>query len=591
MRVWLLLGLTLTCATVYGQFLPPYIADYSVTIDLHRDSTLTVTETIIVNFGEVKRHGIYRKIPYRYRRSVRGVSLAYNLRLRLVSVTDAAGNRLQVKMWREGRYVVWRIGDPNRTVKGVQVYRITYTVARAINTFPDHDELYWNVTGNEWEWDIGKATCVVNLPEGVDNRRVRFTFYTGYYGSREQRGQAWLEGQRIVFTTKYLPKGTGLTIVLGLPKGVLNLPSPIQQAFWWLSDNWGIPVGIFLPLLTFAVLFGRYWRYGRDPVWREALVVQYRPPDDLTPAEVGVLLDERADNMDIVATVVDLAVKGYLKIREVTTTKWLFLRDTDYEFVFLRSDEPPKTHEQLVWNGLRLGIGNASGSARLSELRERFYPYLQQAKTALYMTLSRQGYFAGNPETIRQKYLVAGILLFVLSVLVGGYALFLDPVSGLVLMSGGGLSGVLCAAFAPAMPRKTRKGARALWHLLGFREFILRVEQDRLERMLQEDPLLFDRILPYALVFGIADEWAQKFDGLLQRPPDWYESPAWTPSTFNTRLFASRLGDSITTMNTALPVAPRSQSTGAGGGFSGFGGFSSGGFSGGGFGGGGGGGW
>ncbi len=571
-----------------AQFLPPYIADFQAQVTVHPDGTLTVVETIVVDFGTSQWRGIFRKVPYRYRRTVKGFPLRYNLRLRLVSVTDGVGHPLPVKVWREGGYVFWRIGDPNRRVSGVQTYRITYTVARAINAFDTHDELYWNATGNEWEWGIAKASCVVVLPQSFRSNQIRYTFYTGSYGSQMRQGQARQEGNQVAFVAGPLRPGEGLTVVVGIPKGVLQSPSPFRQAIWWLQDNWSIPVGVLLPLLTFGLLFTRYWRYGRDPIWREALVVQYRPPEGVTPAEAGVLLDERADNIDIVATIIDLAVKGYLKIREVPSTKWLFLGDTDYEFVFLRSEPPTKDHEQIVWNGLRLGGIITNSSVRLSELRERFYPFLQQAKTALYRLLTKQGFFAGNPETKRQVYSVAGLIFLVVSPFAGIWGLSMYGGSGLALFAGLALSGLLCFIFAPAMPRKTRKGVKTLWHLLGFREFIRRVERDRLERMLQEDPLLFDRVLPYALVFGIADEWAQKFDGLLRQPPEWYESPSWTPATFNTRVFVSHIGNHITTVSSVLPAVPRSESRGAGGRVSGFGG---GGFSGGGFGGGGGGGW
>jgi uncharacterized membrane protein len=602
----MLIGLLLLVRNAGAQFIPPYIADYRIHIDLHTDSTLTVTETIAVNFGQLPRHGIYRKVPYRYSRKVKGIPLRYNLRMRLQSVTDAKGQALPVKVWREGDYLVWRIGDPNRTVTGLQTYRLTYTVARAINTFPDHDELYWNATGNEWEWDIARALCVVTLPEGVDARKVRFTFYTGWLGSRAQNGRAWMEDRRIVFATDMLRQGEGLTVVVGVPKGILRPPSSLRQTVWWLMDNWMFIVAALLPLLTLGGMGWNYWRYGRDPIWREALVPQYRPPDNLTPAEVGVLLDERADNIDIVATVIDLAVKGYLKIREVQTTKFLFLRGTDYEFIFLRDGDGLKDHEQIVLDGLRkrrtkqkakLGIGEATQSVRLSELRERFYPHLQKAKKALYRSLTRGGYFASNPETVRSGYLASGIVVAALGVFIafwaGSVLAEVGWVGALALAISAMLSGGFIMLFAPAMPRKTTKGARALWHILGFREFIRRVERDRLERMLQEDPTLFDRVLPYALVFGIADEWAEKFEGLLQKPPEWFESERWTPTAFTPRTFVYSLGDSVSTMNSVFPSTPaRSSGSGAGGGFSGFGGGGGGGgFSGGGFGGGGGGGW
>lgn len=129
------------------------------------------------------------------------------------------------------------------------------------------------------------------------------------------------------------------------------------------------------------------------------------------------------------------------------------------------------------------------------------------------------------------------------------------------------------AIFARAMPRKTLEGAKALWHILGFREFIQCVEHDRLERMLREDPPLFDRVLPYALVFGIADEWAEKFEGLLKKPPEWFESERWTPVDFTPRVFLHSLGDSVSTMNRVFPSTLRVvQVRVQGGRFSGFGG-------------------
>lgn len=360
-----------------------------------------MTETITVNLGQIPRHRIYRKVPYRYTRKVKGVPLRYNLRIRLNSVTDAHGQALPVKVWREGDYLIWRIGDPRRTVTGLQTYLITYNVARTINAFSGHDELYWSATGNEWEWDIARALCIVTLPEGVDVRKVRFTFYTGRLGSREQGGQAKVEDHKVVFEAGPFRQGEGLTIVVSVPKGALPPPSVLQKSAWWLTDNWVFILAALLPLLILGRMGWKYWRCRRDPIWRQVLVPQYRPPDNLSPAEVGVLIDERADNIDIVATVVDLAVKGYLKIREVPTTKFLFLRGTDYEFIFLRDSDGLKDHEQIVWDGLKSGTGKTMRSVRLSELRDRFYPHLQNAKTALYRTLTRDGYFADNPEKIR----------------------------------------------------------------------------------------------------------------------------------------------------------------------------------------------
>jgi hypothetical protein len=184
---------------------------------------------------------------------------------------------------------------------------------------------------------------------------------------------------------------------------------------------------------------------------------------------------------------------------------------------------------------------------KLSELRGHFHTHLERAKSSLYRSLAskRKGYFAEDPSMVRTKYFVIGAAVggaaFGLGIY-GASSLFVSPVACLSLILSGILTGIIIAAFAPAMPRKTVKGARALWHIIGFREFIQRVEKDRLERMLREDPNLFDRVLPYALVFGIADEWAAKFEGLLQKPPDWYVSDRWTPTYIQQPSFHRQFG-------------------------------------------------
>jgi len=613
----------------HGQASFPHVADYDVTLDVRADGRLVITEAIQVDFGPVRRHGIYRTLPVQYPRPAPGgLPAAYRLRVRLISVTDPAGRPYQVRQRRVGRSVEWRIGDPNVYVQGRQTYVIRYEVRRGLLFLADHDELYWNCIGHEWEWPIGHARCTVLLPEGVNPAAVRTTFYTGTFGSREQEGRSSVEGHRVVFEAGPLAVGEGLTVVVGWPKGVVRPPADWQNLLWWITDNWGLLLGVLLPPVVGGFLFLRWWRHGRDPVWRQAIVPQYQPPAGLTPAEVGVLLDERADPIDVTATVIDLAVRGYLRLREEVSRKMLVFKNIDYIFEFpdhAPSPDTLKDHERIVYEGLRPpGQGNGAGpaalspserlgvsavgpkrilplgestearpaptSVRLSDLKGKFYLTLRDAQEALYRRMAADGYFAGNPQKIRSTYQGLGSLLFPFGCFFGAtVALVLEAslLNVIAVGAGIGLAGLILRLFGPAMPRRTARGVQALWAILGFREFIRRVERDRLERLLREDPNLFDRVLPYALVFGVADEWAEKFQGLLQKPPDWYESPAWMSGTFRPQALMDSLSHSVTSMNSVLPSAP-SRSSGFGSGGSGFGG---GGFSGGGGGGGGGGGW
>jgi uncharacterized membrane protein len=322
-------------------------------------------------------------------------------------------------------------------------------------------------------------------------------------------------------------------------------------------------------------------------------VVQYAPPEELSPAEVGSLLDESVDTPDIVSTVLDLAVRGHLTIEEVQTTRFLFLESTDYRFVKTRpADDALQTHEQAFHRALF-----ASGdSVLLSSLKNRFYTSLPAIRSAIARQMLEKGLFPRDPARVRQFYRTAGGVVAILPLPLAFFLLSSGRGRALLPPEPGGffLFAALClfgayaivALFSRFMPAKTAKGAGLARQCLGFQEFVTRVEKDRIARMAKEDPALFERVLPYAVVLGCADEWAERFEGLLSEPPAWYRSSSISPGRFNSRALVSNLGRSMHSMGSTLTSQPR-QSSGfsAGRGSSGFGG---GGRSGGGFGGGGG---
>jgi uncharacterized membrane protein len=559
------------------------IQEYAVDLRVRPDSRLEVTEAITVDFGMAPRHGIYRRIPVDYDRPVAGSRTRYSLRLRLVSVTDAEGQRHQVKTTRDGRYVQWRIGDPDRYVRGVQIYRIRYEVDGAINYFDEHDELYWNVTGTEWEWAIRSASARVTLPPGVQPQDVRRQVFTGYSGSTAANASVTAQGDAILVRTRSLKEREGLTVVLGFPKGVLREPGSDERLRWFFEDNAALLVPALFPILSLLVMLGLYLRHGRDPDAGKPIVVEYEPPKGLTPAEVGTLVDERADIADIVSTVVDLAVRGHLKIRQFESNRVLFFHTTDYEFTRLEG-----SHDRLTDHERRFldSLFSTGDTVRLSDLKQKFYVHLPGIRDAIYRQLVQHHLFPHDPEKVRSSYgCGAGLLLLLagvpIAILFGtrfGSELGVIATVGSVM-----ISFAICTLFARAMPRKTHAGVKAARQALGFREFVRRVEQDRIRRMADEDPTIFERLLPYAMVLGAADEWAEKFQGLAIPPPQWYDSG--TTGTFHTRTFVNDLGTGMTAMGSTFQSAPSSSSAGGGG--SGF----SGGSSGGGFGGGGGGGW
>jgi len=547
------------------------IRQFETEIHLEREDAFTVVETIVYDFGQERRHGIFRDIPVRYGR---GRAADYRISLHVESVTDEMGAAQPTRISSEGRNLRIRIGDPHREVTGTKSYVIRYRVERGILYFDDHDELYWNATGTEWRVPIGRAEAVVFLPDGAPLELMSFNCFTGPMGSVASDCAYRASGGVVSFTTdRPLRGGEGLTFAVWLPKGVLVEPSAIEKLLARISDY--LSAWALLPLGTLIGLFYLWRSRGRDPAGRDAIPVAYQPPEGLTPAELGTVVDERVDMEDITSSILDLAVRGYLEIEEIESTKFLFLSDRDWALVEKReADESLRPHEQLLLSRLF-----ATGSrVTISSLKEKFYKYLPELKSSLYQQLSgARGYFPVSPDKVRKGYAVAGALLLGLGFLV--FMIFSRTVPGAAISTCGGIA----LLFSRIMPRRTRRGRKTYEEILGFKEFVEKVDADRLERMGGRSVGQFEQVLPYAIVLGVADQWADAFAGIYTQPPSWYHSPRYGHG-FAPRLFVADLGRSLGTMGQTMRSSPKSSGSGG----SSFGG---GGFSGGGFGGGGGGSW
>ena len=553
------------CALVAAPAHAWQITRFESAITVLRDGQLDVTETIDADF-DGPRHGLYRDLPIDYLDRI-GQRLRLRVRVLDVEVNDAPAH---YRATRQGRMLRIRIGDANRYVDGRQIYVVRYRVGRALNDFPDHDELYWNVTGNEWAVPIATAAATVTLPDTIDLSSVRTAVYTGAYGSRASDARVTQYEHVLGFTTGgSLPPYDGLTIVVGWPPGMVRPPSVPQRVAWWLQDNW--PYG--LPMLAFVVMLWLWNRRGREFSGRQSIVVRYEPPDGLPPAEVGALIDDSVDLRDVTAIIIDLAVRGYLRIEPEGRT--LFGSPNDYRFERLKpfaADSTLRPYERSVLHGL---FGDAQTTRSLSELENSFYEELPAISDDIFNALIRSGHLDSAPDTVRHHYLVAaGLVAAVIIIPLHQSAPFTAIFSGLA-------AAAIIAAFGHFMPRKTLKGRLALDDIRGFEEFLSRTDRDRLARL---DPReLFERFLPHALALGVAAQWAAAFEGLYTQPPAWYGGSF--DHGFSTRVFVSNLQHSTNAMARTFQSSPR---TAASSGSSGFGG---GGFSGGGFGGGGGGSW
>jgi hypothetical protein len=550
-----------------GRAAAEAIPEFSVEVFLEENGAFTVLERIRYDFGGAQRHGIYREIPLE---GGEGFGEARRIRLDVREVTDAGG---APRPWRDetaGGRVHLRIGDPDVTVTGVHDYWISYRVRRAVRFLADRDELAWNVTGNDWRVPIGRAEARVYLPGSGETAAARLRCFAGPYGSKRDACTARAEASSVVFEAEGLRPSDGLTAVIALPKGVLREPSGAERALEWLADGGAWPL---LPLAALGLLFALWRSRGVDEGARDAVPVRYEPPEGLTPAEVGTLLDESADVADLNATLLDLAVRGYLDLQEEETTRFLLLSNKDFLIRKRRdADAALKAHERALHDALFDG----RDTVRVSALRHKFHVHADRVRSLLYSELSGPGgLFAGPPQQVRAGWYIGAGAILAAALVVGHAGRLATPAPWAV-----GATGLVVAAFARAMPRRTRRGRRLYEEILGFREFLQRVDRDRLERSGGRTTDRFEHVLPYAIVLGAADAWADAFADLYAKPPDWYRGSH--TGRFHPRGFVSDLGRSLDTIGRTLSESPPRSGGGGGGG---------GGFSGGGSGGGGGGSW
>jgi hypothetical protein len=568
-----LLALVLLLAggqTLAAQDLGAYaIRSFDVDLTVEQDADLLVQERIEVLFSE-PRHGIFRTIPIRYS-DPKG--FAYSLGFRLQSVTDDDGRPQGTEVSHEGRYVKLKIGDPDRTVTGTVVYVIRYRVRDGLTTFAEHDEIYWNATGNEWNAGIARSSATVRLPAPIAVADLQAAAYTGAFGQTGRDAEITYPEPGVVrfVTTRALGRLEGLTVAVGFPQGIVAFPSAMDLAVRRTADNWVL----LLPVAWFLFVFRRYRTYGRDPDGGAPVTVMYEPPPGLTPGGIGTLIDERVDTADITATVVDLAVRGYLTIRTEERDRYFGLLNRP-ETVFVKTEPaPPGTlapHETRVMTGL-FARGDEVDA---TDLANRFYASIPGIKASLYERLVADGYFDASPEKVRGRWIGLGIGAAILSFMVAvswvGYRALGPPAEVLLPIVTGALTFAIFAVFSRAMPRRTATGAQARQWALGFQEFAGRVEGDRLERSAADPRAAFERLLPYAMALGVADDWARKFEGIYaEAGPAWYAGPRGMHG-FSTLSLERDVSGAMSRASQSMTASPRSSSGSGGGGSSGGGG-------------------
>jgi uncharacterized membrane protein len=586
------------------------IKSFDVAYTILEDGSVDVIEDIQVDFGGQQKHGIFRDITVEaaYKNSDCATCEAgadYNREYKIsVAGVDNGDNRVwSYETSREGSHLRIKIGDADKTISGPQRYRIRYRLVGALNAHPDVDEFYWNVNGDQWPVPTEKMTVAVGAPS-----IAKITCFEGSASTQQCKSEMQGNNRATFATTRRLRSGEELTIVVGLPNGSVTVPPPILEKQKSVEEQVRDFVGLKpLPMFTALIvgvlgigMVSRYWWLNGRDRWlgdvqylsgamhekrrplgaRDTIVVEYTPPEvedkrPLKPAEIGTLIDEKADTLDVSATIVDLAVKGYLRITEIPKEGIFGKKDWRLERL------KPADHDLLGYEVTLLNALFETGeSVEMSDLKNKFYTDLKKVKDGLYaQVVTGDQFFAGNPDTTRTVHYIAAAV--VMAAGVGAIVVLGNLGIGAIIGVPVVIAGLLLLAFAGAMPRRTGRGREYYRRSLGFRKYMTIAETER--QRFNEEANIFEKYLPYAIVYDCVDKWAKAFEGL-EGQPGAASTSGWYIGTgpFLATSFARDVNSFSDGMSTAIASTPGS---------SGGSGFSGGGFSGGGGGGGGGGSW
>jgi hypothetical protein len=551
-----------------------FSADYYLTRDDKKVPELKVTENIVAEFPNFDQsHGILRAIPATYK--------DHSLELQVSSVRKGNGEKWSYSTYTENDNMVLKIGDADKYVRGEQTYVIEYTMRGVIMDTREGQEFFWDVNGDQWQQPFQKAEARLHIPADIaKGLQTPSRCYTGKFGSQQSNCDIHYSYDRgddrvITVATKAgtpLQAGETLSLEFGFAGGTFAPYTPSAREMSRLAMM--AAAVVLPPLLTLFVVIRNYLRTGRDPKGKGTIVPQYLPPKDVSVLASSAVLNEGFQSKAASATMIDLAVRHYLKVYEVGE-KGIF-KNVDYEVELIKSPDSLHPDEQGVVDMLFGSPASVGDRVALASLKTSLATKAQKLGEAVEKRTSDAGYFTKTPSKAKAPYYITAVVL-----MVAGFILF-----GLTTPLAIGLlvSAAILGIGAFAMPARTSQGVELREYLHGLRDYIKMAEADRLK--LLQSPRggltekidtgdnkqlvkLYERLLPYAMLFGLEKEWAKTMAPLYDQQPDWYSGH----TAFNAAWFAGSLSGFNTTAGTAFsPPSSSGSGGGAGGGGGGGGG-------------------
>lgn len=525
------------------------ITRYVVQAQAAADGTIDVQLDFDFDFAGDEGHGPY--LTFVTEQEIDGDPAHYRvLEYSDISATSPSGAPADVRLEQEGPVLALYIGDEDTEVEGVQQYQVSYTVAGVPTSgvgAGGADEIYWNVVGSGWEVPLQNVSITLDGPAEV----LDAACYTGRVGSDRSCEQQEATGSSATFAQSGLDEGEGMSIVAGYPADTFGGVQPIltDRVTWGSFMGWAGPAGLVAAAIAVAggaLTIWRARRRGRDraflgltpglfpssaaaaevgPARRRTVAVRFTPPEGVRPGVAGTLVDEVANPADVSATIVDLAVRGYLQIVELHTGA----KSKDWEL--RRAISGPQAH----WQGLapfeetmlRAIFPGSTTTVQLVDAGPEIGKSMGQAQEELYDRVMERRWFTASPQRVRRRWAGAGAALLLLGLLLGlglGLAFGLGAI-GL----GVALVGVVVMCASVAAPARTAAGTAVLAQTLGFKQYLETAEANQIRW--EEGQDIFSRYLPFAMALGVAEHWTTVFEsaaasGYPVATPSWYVGPA-----------------------------------------------------------------
>ncbi len=556
-----------------------YIKNFATEIVVNTDSTVTITEKISADCGNLPdKYGIFRTLSTR---SYKTKDEPVIRPIELISITDFAGTPYQYATTNNtsDHTITWKIGDPNHTVTGVNNYQIVYKVTNAILFDQEKfDEFYWNLNGAFWDMEIDNFTATVVFPPGITQNNTSIYNYAGVFGSKDTDlvKYEWTGENTITYqSTRGLAKQEGITTSVAFSKNIITPPAVIPTAkdefpsgistnlsglTSYLIGSLGIYsilttiLGLILPFIVFGICFYYWSKYGKDPVLNKTVIAQYEPPAKLNPMQLSFIYNNGSlSSTAITASIINLAVKKYITIKE-TQKKVLFFTNKDYILSKNSSQSDLVTLDKSEHKLLDYLFEGKSEIA-LSSLTNKFYTKIDPLKNHIQKEMLDQKLFEAQGFKI-QNYMYIGLaVIFVLG--------FVAP----FIMFSVFASVIIVLVFASWMSKLTPQGADYKWQAAGFKLFMETAEKYR--QAFNEKENIFEKFLPYAIVFGIVKQWSAKMSEIYGQDWESHYAPVWYTSmsgaAFNAADFSSSISSLSSSMSSTISSSPSSSGSGGGG--------------------------